>query len=299
MYPSIDLNGNEVVKYVYDPWGRILSTTGSLASTLGTHQPFRYRGYVYDVETGLYYLRSRYYNSVWGRFISADIVICHNLFCYCKNNSVCLSDAKGKNPTKAFASYLGVGGKATSIEKDISFFDMDIPPRNNTVILRVSTIPYIKMNKGTYYVMTPLCETAIVEFGSVRTAKAYRNNQSSGLLQKYVGLYDGVNLSLYCDHGCGIGKLEDWDILEESHYADYLLGPYDLRRHDNRYSIYVENLQQALVNAGYDCPVTGYFDGGTEEYVKMLQEECSITIDGIVGPETKEYLLYHEMATTW
>jgi hypothetical protein len=39
-----------VVKYTYDAWGKVLSTTGSLAATLGTIQPFRYRGYVYDVD---------------------------------------------------------------------------------------------------------------------------------------------------------------------------------------------------------------------------------------------------------
>ena len=50
----------------------MLSTTGSLASTLGTVQPFRYRGYVYDVETGLYYLKSRYYKPENGRFLNAD-----------------------------------------------------------------------------------------------------------------------------------------------------------------------------------------------------------------------------------
>ncbi len=49
----VDSNGTEVVKYTYDAWGKVLSTTGSLASTLGNIQPFRYRGYVYDVETGL------------------------------------------------------------------------------------------------------------------------------------------------------------------------------------------------------------------------------------------------------
>ena len=44
----IDSPGTEVVKYTYDAWGKVLSTTGSLASTLGTVQPFRYRGYVYE-----------------------------------------------------------------------------------------------------------------------------------------------------------------------------------------------------------------------------------------------------------
>lgn len=41
----------------YDTWGKPLATTGSLASTLGDNQPFRYRGYVYDEETGWYYLK--------------------------------------------------------------------------------------------------------------------------------------------------------------------------------------------------------------------------------------------------
>ena len=58
----IDSNGKKVVEYKYDAWGRMLSKTGTMTSTLGTLNPFRYRGYVYDEETGLYYLRSRYYN---------------------------------------------------------------------------------------------------------------------------------------------------------------------------------------------------------------------------------------------
>ena len=51
----LDSNKNVVVSYIYDAWGRPISKTGSLASTLGTVQPFRYRGYVYDEETGMYY----------------------------------------------------------------------------------------------------------------------------------------------------------------------------------------------------------------------------------------------------
>jgi len=84
----INSNGTEVVKYTYDAWGRGLSITGSLASTLGAIQPFRYRGYVYDEETGLYYLRSRYYNPEWGRFINADALIKGNLYSYCKNEPI-------------------------------------------------------------------------------------------------------------------------------------------------------------------------------------------------------------------
>ena len=93
----IDNTGTEVVKYTYDAWGKVLSTTGSLASTLGTVQPFRYRGYVYDVETGLYYLRSRYYNPEWGRFINADTLMKGNLYRYCHNSPISRIDFSGNS----------------------------------------------------------------------------------------------------------------------------------------------------------------------------------------------------------
>ena len=51
MIALIDSNGKKVVEYKYDAWGRILSKTGTMASTLGTLNPFRYRVYVYDEET--------------------------------------------------------------------------------------------------------------------------------------------------------------------------------------------------------------------------------------------------------
>ena len=53
----LDASGTAVVRYTYDAWGNLLTTTGSMASTLGAHNPLRYRGYVYDNETQLYYLQ--------------------------------------------------------------------------------------------------------------------------------------------------------------------------------------------------------------------------------------------------
>ena len=71
----LDSTGALVVEYKYDAWGKLLSTTGTLTDTLGKRNPFRYRGYVYDEEIELYYLRSRYYASEEGRFINSDIII--------------------------------------------------------------------------------------------------------------------------------------------------------------------------------------------------------------------------------
>ena len=100
----LDENGNAVVSYGYDAWGAPLWCTGELAETLGKVQPFRYRGYVFDEETGLYYLRSRYYNPGWGRFVNADAEIAveaklwdAKLFLYCANNPVRYTDDDGNS----------------------------------------------------------------------------------------------------------------------------------------------------------------------------------------------------------
>ena len=104
----LDENGNTVVSYGYDAWGAPLWCTGELAETLGKVQPFRYRGYVFDEETGLYYLRSRYYNPRWGRFVNADVLIgagkllSHNLFAYCDNVPVSFSDKHGQTRENSF-----------------------------------------------------------------------------------------------------------------------------------------------------------------------------------------------------
>lgn len=66
-----------------------------MASTLGVENPLRYRGYVYDAETGWYYLKTRYYNPVWGRFVNADGIIVRNQFGYCGNNPPMFIDSNG------------------------------------------------------------------------------------------------------------------------------------------------------------------------------------------------------------
>jgi len=94
--------GDQVVSYVYDTWGKLVSISGNLAGSIGELNPYRYRGYRYDSETGLYYLQSRYYNPEWGRFINADAIggqvgelMSHNIFAYCKNNPANTEDQSG------------------------------------------------------------------------------------------------------------------------------------------------------------------------------------------------------------
>ena len=98
--------GNLLVSYRYDAWGKVTATNvvgNSTGNTLISRNPYLYRGYRYDRETGLYYLNSRYYDPETGRFINADIyvstgqgVLGSNMFVYCLNNPATLVDYDGK-----------------------------------------------------------------------------------------------------------------------------------------------------------------------------------------------------------
>ena len=108
----VDESGNKVMEYTYDAWGKILRAIDyNDFYEVADFNPLRYRGYVYDMETGLYYLQSRYYDPEIGRFINADAfvstgqgVLGNNMFAYCGNNPVnnvdplgtCYYNAKGQ-----------------------------------------------------------------------------------------------------------------------------------------------------------------------------------------------------------
>ena len=105
-----DGDGNMVAKYEYDDWGNVLtvSNASNQAITDPNHianlNPFRYRNYYYDSESGLYYLMSRYYDPVVHRFLNADgylqageDILDVNMFAYCGNNPVCRIDSKGNS----------------------------------------------------------------------------------------------------------------------------------------------------------------------------------------------------------
>lgn len=99
----IDSAGNLVVQYAYNAWGKIQSITGTLATAIGEYNPFRYKGYHFDSDTGMYYCHTRYYVPDWCRWLCADGVIGfdpfglfdQNLYCYCGNDPVNYFDPTG------------------------------------------------------------------------------------------------------------------------------------------------------------------------------------------------------------
>ena len=116
----INDSGYIEVEYNYDAFGNILSISGTMSTTLGNNNHIVYKSYYIDYENDLYYLKSRYYNPNWGRFISSDkieyldpsVVGGLNLYCYCLNDPVMNSDPEGTSillllylAAVAFATY--------------------------------------------------------------------------------------------------------------------------------------------------------------------------------------------------
>jgi RHS repeat-associated protein len=108
-----DENGNVVNSYKYDPWGKLLSISETISN------PYRYAGYRYDTDTGLYYLRARYYNPEIMRFMTKDLKPGYlinpqtlNSYLYCNNNPVNLIDITGED---WFSSSVSLGGVVTAV----------------------------------------------------------------------------------------------------------------------------------------------------------------------------------------
>ena len=156
-------SGVKLLTYTYNAWGEITNTSyyGNGGSTTVDRNPFRYRGYYYDADLGMYYLQTRYYDAVICRFISADGyvstgqgLIGYNMYAYCNNNPVNFLDCSGE-----FASFIGIvifvvalvttvvicGNIGTVIASEISVSNIDVEPMNDETFEK-----YTKDTDSTY-----------------------------------------------------------------------------------------------------------------------------------------------------
>lgn len=116
IYSISNDSGAAVVRYSYNGWGYETGHTTSTVTGLRLYQYncLKYRGYYHDTETGFYYLGSRYYDPVIGRFINPDTtdvltanptaMTDKNLYAYCDNNPVMRVDKDGNIWELALAS---------------------------------------------------------------------------------------------------------------------------------------------------------------------------------------------------
>jgi RHS repeat-associated protein len=95
-----DSSGHVLNTYSYDPWGTVFTQSETVSN------PLRYSGYVYDSESGLYYVMARYYDPGLGRFLTRDALSLANLkdpaslnrYAYCSDNPVLYVDENGQQP---------------------------------------------------------------------------------------------------------------------------------------------------------------------------------------------------------
>ena len=139
----IDTNGSLVVKYNYNAYGNVSINddgTYTLNSFIANRNPFRYKGYYYDNESGMYYCKSRYYVPKWCRWLNADSISYLdpesigglNLYCYCYNDPVMYSDGSGHFAISALVigaiigACIGFGTAAYVDSKDGQMFNGDV-----------------------------------------------------------------------------------------------------------------------------------------------------------------------------
>ena len=182
----VNAAGTQVVAYTYDAWGKLLSTTGTMAGSIGTLNPFRYRGYFYDTETGLYYLNSRYYNPGTGRFINADGyvstgqgIVGNNMFAYCGNNPVLYSDYSGESIVGAFLAQLAIAALA-AVES--ALITTVILPQFRKNLTEVVTDIYNDVRDVVSSTANSIKEKIEQSFARAKAAPNYKKNLKSIIL---------------------------------------------------------------------------------------------------------------------
>lgn len=147
----LDASGHAVVSYSYDPWGKPeMSNDGTTAGQdLMSLNPFLYRGYVYDQESGFYYLMSRYYDPDLCRFLSADDVLPEpgdfsalNPYAYCYNDPINYSDPIGRFAISSLLIVLGFVAAFAAIDAAIGAIAYEINA------IRADEQDAISINKG-------------------------------------------------------------------------------------------------------------------------------------------------------
>ena len=209
----VDANGAAVVNYRYDSWGRMLDITGSMAESLGKDNPYRYKGYCYDEETGMYYLKSRYYAPEICRFISADDISAmldspmslwdKNLYVYCDNDPVNKKDDDGE-----IADFVAMGIIGAVANVGISFITAKMLGQDygwqnvleDSISGALCAIPAISMISNSEKYLKRAGQIIMVGKAAWLAISGYLKGYSL----KKTALYMGVNLWLETPNFSGI-----------------------------------------------------------------------------------------------
>lgn len=187
----VDNNNNVMVKYYYNAYGQIVNVVDTSGISLSTINPFRYRSYYQDDETGWYYLNSRYYDSKCHRFITMDdidylgdseSVLSYNLYSYCENNPVNNIDLDGHKKVK-------LSSKETLIWGIVGLVFNLLKYRKNILnIFKKSEAETIVKVLMTCFVYLPVSSIIEVVLGYINGIAAAICSLSSLILYKFICL---------------------------------------------------------------------------------------------------------------
>ena len=146
-----------MVEYKYDAWGKPI---GDVIGTLAELNPFRYRGYVWDEKTGLYYLRERFYCSTLYRFVSIDRKVNGNIYAYTKNKVICFADYSGMDD-ESVTICVNTHAKPGSATKGISGIHLSITIDDVVFsyagkVAVISSNDYAKENEVTRFIISDI-----------------------------------------------------------------------------------------------------------------------------------------------
>ena len=221
-----DNSTSRVARYVYDAWGnhKVYDSNGYENTTdtfIGNINPFRYRGYYYDVETNLFLVTSRYYSPELGRFIQpADVssldpksVNGLNLYCYCSNNPVMCR--LGYNLGGVISDPIGNIG---SISSNISSRNKSSSPRS-MFRASASSTPFANVVSMTNYsttlvdnilfgmVLGNISHTTTIQHNNSGVYYAYLNiGNSTSSVGLGLNIKDWYGLNAYVSSNIGIGS---------------------------------------------------------------------------------------------
>ncbi|WP_249284559.1 RHS repeat domain-containing protein [Luoshenia tenuis] len=227
----VDQNANIIGQYSYDAWGKPLQTTGDAKIVL--LNPFRYRGYVYDQETGLYYLLSRYYDPETGRYINADGLVSTgqgiggtNMFSYCGNNPVIRQDPSGCGFESLWAAMqknlagdidIGPGYEFGGLNTSLPQRKPSSAPIANHVKKKSATMPTAMLDLGTAFGKVGFSATKTTEDKSPALLNSYENfNLTRGSGSVGVGISDWF--------GLGVGASPEGNVFAELQLTPWVHG---------------------------------------------------------------------------
>lgn len=250
----VDAYGTVLVSYVYDAWGNFTATVTYEYYTLPLYaravslSPLRYRSYVYDYETGFYYLQSRYYDPEVGRFISADTYVStgqgfvgNNMFAYCLNDPVNKIDYNGNKPGDLFntmdeaardaAIYLGALSFKNGWEYITVIYSVNAIETSYKSVTRTYRFLWWSWTKTT----TKAIQTRVKKY----TYKAVKTNKDSDSVNIPRAPLFRKRLATVHTHpmGSGIGITEfsdeDKETANRLGLVDYVYGPNgEMRKYD-------------------------------------------------------------------